>query len=114
MMVTDNRRGCRYQGLLNTGSEHEARIEFRGKVIATAKNKAGSRSSGCGCNDHTMHAECAVVKRLGDLSRLRGCVLIVIRINKRNELRQSKPCYDCEIMLTKFMKKWGLRRVEYS
>ena len=112
-MIPDLRRGCQHKNRLNT-SEHFARIEKRGKVIAEAKNKAASRSSGCGCNDKTLHAECAVVKSLGDLSRLRGCVLIVFRLNKHNEIMQSKPCHDCEIFLKKCMQKWGLKRVEYS
>ena len=113
MMVPDLRRGCQHKNRLNT-SEHFARIEFRGKTIAEAKNKAASRSSGCGCNDQTIHAECAVVKSLGDLSRLRGCVLIVFRLNKHNQIMQSKPCYNCQVFLTKCMVKYGLRCVKYS
>jgi len=113
MMIVDHRRGCHYTNRMNT-SEHFARIELRGKVIAEARNRAGSRSSGCGCNYQTMHAECAVVKSLGDLSRLRGCVLIVFRLGKSNQILQSKPCHDCQVFLKKCMEKWGLRRVEYS
>jgi|694.fasta_scaffold140619_3 hypothetical protein len=107
------RHGSRYTDRINT-SEHFAIIKQRGKIIASAKNRAGSRSSACGCNDQTMHAECAVLKDLGDLSLLRGCVMIVFRLNKQNQVRQSMPCCDCQVMLTKCMKKWGLRRVEYS
>ena len=108
-----DRHGCRFTDRLNT-SEHFAILKQRGKVIASAKNKAGSRSSACGCNTQTMHAECAVLKNLGDLSLLRGCVMIVYRLNKNNEVRQSKPCHDCQIFLTKCMEKWGLRCVIYS
>jgi hypothetical protein len=108
-----DRRGCHNTQRLNT-SEHFAVITKRGKVIAVARNKAGSRSSGCGCNDQTLHAECAVVKSLGDISQLRGCVLTVFRLNKNDQIMQSKPCHDCQVFLTKCMEKWGLRRVEYS
>lgn len=113
MKSTDHRHGCCYANNKNT-SEHFAVLKQRGKVIATASNKVGSRSSGCGFNDQTLHAECAVVKSLGDMSLLRGCVLCVIRLNKKNEIMQSKPCHDCQVFLTKCMDKWGLRRVEYS
>ena len=107
------RHGCHSTQRLNT-SEHFAILTQRGKVIATAKNKVGSRSSGCGFNDHTLHAECAVMKNLGDLSLLRGCIMVVFRLNKNDEVMNSKPCHDCQVFLTKCMEKWGLRRVEYS
>lgn len=108
-----DRHGCRNTQSLNT-SEHFAVLTQRGRVIAVGRNKAASRSSGCGCNDQTIHAECAVVKNLGDISQLRGCVLTVFRLNKKDQIMQSKPCHDCQVFLTKCMEKWGLRRVEYS
>jgi hypothetical protein len=54
------------------------------------------------------------VKALGDLSQLRGCILIVVRIGKQNEVMGSKPCRDCEKFLTKCIEKYGLRKVVYS
>jgi hypothetical protein len=93
---------------------HVATLRRRGKVIATARNRVGSRSRGSGWNDQTQHAECAVVKRLGDLSQLRGCILVVMRLNKQNEVRNSKPCHDCEKFLEKCIKQYGLLKVVYS
>jgi len=113
MKSVDHRHGCCHTNRMNT-SEHYAVLKQRGKVIALAGNRIGSRSSGCGFNDQTIHAECAVIKSLGDLSLLRGCVLCVIRLNKQNQILGSKPCSDCQIFLTKCIVKWGLRRVEYS
>lgn len=95
-------------------SFHSATILMRGKPIATARNSIGSRSRGCGYSDQSIHAERAVVKRLGDLSRLDGCVLLVVRINKQGEYLNSKPCHDCQKFLEKCMREYGLRKVVYS
>jgi hypothetical protein len=93
---------------------HYARILRRGKPIAEARNSIGSRSKGCGYSDQSIHAERAVVKRLGDLSQLNGCVLLVVRINKAGDFLNSKPCADCQKFLEKCMRDYGLRKVIYS
>lgn len=93
---------------------HYAQLIQRNKVIAMARNSIGSRSRGCGWSDESIHAERAVVKRLGDISQLRGCIMIVVRVNKHGELRNSKPCPDCERFLFKCMNEYGLRKVIYS
>ncbi len=93
---------------------HYARITKRNKVIAEARNAIGSRSRGCGWSDRSIHAERAVVKRLGDVSQLHGCVLLVVRVNKQGELLGSKPCESCHKFLEKCMREYGLRKVIYS
>lgn len=93
---------------------HYARILRRNKIIAESRNSIGTRSKGCGYSDQSIHAERAVVKRLGDVSQLHGCVLLVIRVNKHGELLNSKPCAGCEKFLTKCMREYGLRKVIYS
>lgn len=93
---------------------HTATLRRRNKIIATARNKIGTRSNGCGWDDQSLHAERAVVKALGDTSQLRGCTLEVIRLNKRGEVRNSKPCENCAMFLEKCMREYGLRRVIYS
>lgn len=95
-------------------SLHWATLLRRGKPIATARNSVGSRSKGCGYSDHTIHAERAVIKRLGDLSKLNGCVLLVVRVNKQGEVLGSAPCADCRLFLEKCMREYGLRKVLYS
>ena len=92
---------------------HIATIVKRGKVLAIATNKVGSRSKGSGYSDNTLHAEKAVVKKLGDVSRLRGAVLCVWRISQVNIL-PSKPCSECTKFLEKCMKEYGLRTVQYT
>ena len=95
-------------------SLHYAQLIKRNKVIAIARNSVGSRARGCGWGDQTIHAERAVVKRLGDLSQQNGCVLLVVRINKQGDFLNSKPCADCQKFLEKCMRDYGLRKVIYS
>lgn len=102
----------------NTGchntSFHYAQLIKRNKVIAVARNSIGSRSRGCGWSDRTIHAERAVVKRLGDVSQLRGCTMVVMRLNKQDDLVNSEPCSECKVFLFKCMNEYGLRKVVYS
>lgn len=95
-------------------SLHYAQLIKRNKVIAFARNSIGSRSRGCGWSDNTIHAERAVVKRLGDISQLRGCTMVVVRVNKHDEILSSEPCSDCKLFLFKCMNEYGLRKVIYS
>ena len=76
---------------------HYAQIFRRNKLLAEARNTIGSRSRGCGWNDYTLHAECAVIKRLGDLTKLKGCVLLVIRVNKQGEIMPSTQALQKQI-----------------
>ena len=92
---------------------HVAAIVKRGKVLATAENRVGSRSSGAGYSTHTIHAERAVVKKLGDISKLKGATLCVWRVSSLSVL-PSKPCDECQIFLKKCMKEYGLSSVHYT
>lgn len=102
-----------YKDVHNT-SLHYAEIYKRNKLLASSRNKIGSRSKGCGWSDTTLHAERAVVKRFGDTSQLHGCILVVVRINKQGDILSSKPCHDCQIFLEKCIKQYGLLKVVYS
>jgi hypothetical protein len=103
-----------YSAVFTNTHLHYAEVLRRGHVIASSRNKAGSRSLGCGYSNQTIHAERAVVKSLGDTSQLRGCVLKVVRINKQGKIMNSEPCYDCIKFLEKCIKKYGLLKVLYS
>lgn len=98
-------------------SVHIAVIVLRGKNIAEATNRLGSRSRGSGYSNHTIHAERNVVKKLGDYNKLRGADMYVMRcgrgINCENFMN-SKPCHDCEYFLNKCMRKYGLKNVYYT
>lgn len=93
---------------------HYAQVLKRNKVLAVARNSIGSRSRGCGYSDATLHAERAVVKKLGDTSKLNGATLVVWRVTETGDLRPSKPCPDCQLFLDKCMRDYGLRKVIYS
>ena len=93
---------------------HQALIVKRNKILAVGHNSVGSRSRGCGYSNQTRHAERAVVKNLGNTSQLRDSILIVYRYNSFGQLRDSKPCSDCQLFLEKCMKEYGLRKVIYS
>jgi hypothetical protein len=94
---------------------HIALIMKRGKVIEVASNSIGSRSKGCGYENRTIHAERAVLKKMGDMSKLDGCTLVVIRIMKgTKEIGNSEPCHSCKCHLEKCMRRHGLRQVYYS
>lgn len=104
------------------GSVHVACVVRRGKVLSCGTNRAGSRTSGAGFSAHSLHAERAAVKALGDLSLLRGAELFVGRLPAAGHVREgvasdllfSRPCHECTIFLEKCMRVWGLRRVFYT
>lgn len=94
---------------------HIAILIKRGRILEIACNSVGSRSKGPGYSKHTIHAERAVLKKIGDVSRLNGASLIVIRISKgMREIVDSEPCHACKCHLEKCMKDYGLKHVYYS
>ena len=94
---------------------HIALIIKRGKVMGVAGNMVGSRSKGCGYDDWTIHAERAVLKKVGDVTKLEGATMVVVRIAKgTGELANSEPCHNCRCHLEKCMKEYGLKSVYYS
>jgi hypothetical protein len=111
-------------GASSTGSTHVAVIIKRSKILSVGTNRAGSRSCGSGFSSYSLHAERAAVKALGDLSRLRGAELFVLRVPAAGHVRGSgvaardllfsRPCHECTVFLEKCMRVWGLRRVLYS
>jgi hypothetical protein len=95
-------------------SLHKAVIVKRGKIIAEATNQIGSRYMGAGFSDNTIHAEKAVIKKLGDFTKLRGADLYVFRVGGEEHSHFSQPCPDCQMFLKKCMREYGLRFVFYS
>ena len=94
---------------------HIAIIMKRGKILEIASNSVGTRSKGCGYQERTIHAERAVIKKIGDMSKLNGASLIVIRIMRGTyEVGNSEPCHSCRCHLEKCIKEHGLRQVFYS
>jgi hypothetical protein len=111
------------QGLISVDSvhmKHNTQIHIailmkRGKILEIASNSVGSRSKGPGYQERTIHAERAVLKKVGDTSKLNGATLIVIRIMRgTREVGNSEPCHSCKCHLEKCIKEHGLRQVFYS
>ena len=99
----------------NLKKVHIAILMKRGKMLEIASNFVGSRTGGCGYDDRSIHAERAVLKKLGDHTKLDGAIMIVIRITRgTNALASSKPCDVCQCHLDKCIKKYGLKRIYYS
>ena len=95
---------CHYAAILNR--QHT--------VIAASFNKASTRSAGRGSSRFTRHAEMDVLKRLGDLTKLEGCTLVVTRFNTKADIVGSRPCCECQTKLARVMRKYGLRAVLYT
>mgnify|MGYP001489598647 CR=1 FL=1 len=94
---------------------HIAILMKRGKILEIASNAIGTRSKGSGYQERTIHAERAVLKKIGDVSKLNGATLIVIRIMRgTKEIGNSEPCHSCKCYLEKCIKEHGLRQVFYS
>jgi hypothetical protein len=100
----------------HTTSVHIAVLVRRGKILATASNRVGTRSRGSGFSNMTIHAEVNVIKSVGDISKIKGCDLYVMRVPKNCQkgFMGSKPCHACEKFLTKCMKEYGLNHVYYT
>jgi hypothetical protein len=95
-------------------SLHIAMVYSRGICIGLATNSVGSRSKGAGYSKSTIHAERAVLKKVGDTTLLRDASLVVIRIDKEGRIMNSEPCHACRCHLSAAMKKYGLRCVYHS
>ena len=99
---------------------HLAVIVKRGKVIASATNRYGTRSRGSGFAKSSLHAEKSAVKELGDITQLRGADMMVMRFSKNASLEgydrflRSQPCRGCQLFLEKCMREYGLRNVYYT
>lgn len=56
----------------------------------------------------SVHAEVdAIIKAK---KNLKGCDMIIVRVNRKNELKLAKPCSDC----MKYMKYVGIRKIFYT
>ena len=98
----------------HTSHHHVAFLFLRKKMLATATNQIGSRSTGSGHNEYMVHAEIAVIKKLGDISKLKGATLVVLRLGSDGQFLSSKPCTACHTCLTKCIETYGLRAIVHS
>ena len=96
-------------------SIHKAVLVKRGQIIADASNNYGSRSRGSGYSRSSIHAEKNVVKALGDVHKLRGADMYIMRFSRTPEMDfvRSTPCPSCRVFLEKCIKEYGLKNVYY-
>jgi len=90
---------------------HGAVLARKSKIIETGFNHYVSNHDSCYIEYSALHAERDVIeKALKRGCALRGATIYVVRVNKRGQLRNSKPCQEC----AKLILEHGIRRVFYS
>ncbi len=100
----------RYTEKSNLNYVHVA-ILFRGrKILAIGQNRVSTRH---GPHHITIHAEADAIRQLGDVSKLRGATLVVIRLSNSGP-RCSAPCPSCSRLIQKCQRVYGLRGVIHS
>jgi len=115
LTMAENHISLETIGLKHKTQVHIAILMKRGKILEVATNSIGSRSKGSGYDFRSIHAERAVLKKIGDNTKIRDAILIVIRLGKgTRDLVNSEPCHSCKCHLEKCMKEYGLRQVYYS
>jgi hypothetical protein len=85
---------------------HVALVFHKRRLIAIGQNLLGGRNM--------IHAEADVIRKVGDLSKLRGAVLVVIRIGRTGDIRYSAPCHACQCLIDKCKREYGLRECIHS
>jgi tRNA(Arg) A34 adenosine deaminase TadA len=93
---------------------HGAVLVKGGSIINISHNKSnfsafGNRFRKYDCGHATHHAELGCILGL-DRSKTSGSVIYVVRINKDDEFRLSKPCSMCHEVL----KYVGVKKVYYT
>lgn len=94
------------------GNNHVAML-FRGhKVIAIGQNRVEITGRGK-AKSNMIHAEADVIRSLGNVQKMRGAKLVVIRIAPSGIIN-SAPCQACQCLIQKCMKEYGLIGYEHS
>ena len=82
------------------------------KILAIGQNRVADNGythrEGTLRRKNTLHAEVDVIRVLGDVTKLRGATLVVIRL-AASGIRNSKPCPSCQCVLEKCVREYGLR-----
>jgi tRNA(Arg) A34 adenosine deaminase TadA len=93
---------------------HSAAVIYKNQIMTSGHNRYIKKVllEGGEFGHKTMHAELsAVLKIKSSIQKMQGSVdIIVIRINNRMELKNSRPCNNC----IEKLRSIGIRRVYYS
>ena len=85
---------------------HVAMI-FRGhKILAIGQNRVEVTGRGK-AKSNMIHAEADAIRTLGDVQKLRGAKLVVIRIAPSGII-YSAPCPGCQPLIEKCKREYGL------
>ena len=101
-------------------SIHQAVIVRRGQILATGINRLGNRSDGCGYYNSSIHAEVNALKNLGNLHKLRGASMYIMRFSRCQQkdgyerFMFSEPCPMCKVILNKCTRVYGLKNIYYT
>ena len=100
---------------------HIAILVKRGKILAEATNKLASRSNGAATrgSQNFIHAERNLLRTIGDISKLKGADIYVMRLatspkTGEVEFKYSQPCPECTVLMEKCMREYGLRHVYFT
>jgi len=99
-----------------------------GKVLLIRSNRVGCpghtrrQGSRYELGPATLHSEVAAVRDLKSTKLLRDANIFVWKwkvdrnmiINSQTVVKNSRPCANCEVMLTSCAKKYGIRKIYYS
>ena len=89
-----------------------AAIYDKKKLISFGANDSGrclrSYNRKCVRTPGEVHAE--VMAIIGARQDLRGCAIVVVRVNKKGDLRIARPCSFC----LSYLESVGLREIYYS
>ena len=95
----------------STRYKHGAVIVHRGKVISGGCNEYPTKKLGFIERPHnSVHGEVSAIVNTPNKNILSECVLYVVRVSKNGSLMSSKPCQQCENVITKY----NIRRVIYT
>ena len=107
----------RYTSRLTNTSKHRGNYHvamlFRGhKVIAVGQYRVEITGRGK-YRSNMIHAEADVIRTLGNVQKLRGTKLVVIRIAPSGIIN-SAPCIACQCLIQKCMKEYGMIGYDHS
>ena len=91
---------------------HGAVLIHRGKIVGKGFNKYINSNYDCK-QKISLHAEVSAINdalKKMNVSELKNCELIIIRVNNSGMCVNSKPCCNCQ----KFINQFSIRRVYYS
>ena len=91
---------------------HGAVVIYRGKILSSGYNYYHDYKFNSNYKE-SVHAEVSAInnaRKKIPASELKKCELVIIRVNKRGEHLNSKPCCHCE----KFINGFNIRKVFHS